>query len=427
MSKNHYTIRILPMGGFMSSLKIAKSFLKGHQIAFCGEWNVNYMFFDGPAQCERPPIIFLGGAFQKFSSFKKDVEYFTKYSSVYLVDLPGQGGNEQSAEGLSFSDLSDILHLFVSEKKLEKVTLVALSYGSAIGYQFASSYPNSIAKLILGGTTEKLRDSVRYLLEESLVSLAEGRMEDFSAGVVLNLLNFSRRSEIPGGEILIKSLYKNMKKLSGEDCRRYIENTKRLLALDSLTGHPICETLVVAGEYDNFTTPFECFKVAKRAPNSCFAIIKGVDHLGPYQKKELVNRVYLDFLEGERLQSGNECEVYRSDSYPRSLRQIEPRFNYKTWASLQSKVHGISVPIKIVDINQFGCCIEGESLTESLIGRMDLTLKLPWDEVEMEGIIFMKDENLFRVIFKRYDFEQGLKTERFIQDIVDSEECCLAA
>jgi hypothetical protein len=58
---------------------------------------------------------------------------------------------------------------------------------------------------------------------------------------------------------------------------------------------------------------------------------------------------------------------------------------------------------------------------------MDLSVTLPLDGVEFEGVIFMNDQGLYRMIFKRYNISKELKLEKFVQDIMDSEEFCVAS
>ena len=284
----------------MNSLEFASKFLTPPLTIQVGDWTINYLGFTKPKNAHKNPIVILGGAFQKFYSFKKDVQTLMEEFPVYLVDLPGQGGNEQFAEALGFEDYADLLLGWVERMGIDKITPIALSYGSAIGYYYASKYPDKTDKLILGGTTAKLRDSVRSLLEESLYALERGEMKDFSAGVVLNLLNFSKRDQIQGAEFLSKTLYRSMQKLSDTDKEKYIHNTIRLLNLEKLPLGPSCETLVLAGEFDHFTTPAECFSVSKLCYNSTFGIVKNTDHLAPYEKKDLVNKIYKKFLNGEK-------------------------------------------------------------------------------------------------------------------------------
>jgi hypothetical protein len=83
--------------------------------------------------------------------------------------------------------------------------------------------------------------------------------------------------------------------------------------------------------------------------------------------------------------------------------------------------------VKLLDINQFGCCLMSDDIPESFLGRMDLSVTLPLDGVEFEGVIFMNDQGLYRMIFKRYNISKELKLEKFVQDIMDSEEFCVAS
>ncbi len=171
---------------------------------------VKYLNFSRPKTCHKSPIVFLGGAFQKFHSFKKDVELLSDVHPILLVELPGFGSSSETGSDLTFEDLADILCQFMDQMGIEKITPVASSFASAIAYSYASKYPDRTEKLILGGTTPKVRESIRLLLEESIVSVNEGKIEEFSARIVLNLLNFYRRHEIKGSQLFQQGLYSIM-------------------------------------------------------------------------------------------------------------------------------------------------------------------------------------------------------------------------
>lgn len=387
---------------------------------------VHYLSFSRPKTAHKIPIVIIGGAFQKFHSFKKDVEFLADVHPLYLVELPGQGGNDDLGEDLGFEELADILCGFMDQIGIEKITPIALSYGSAIGYFFASKYPTRVDKLILGGTTPEVRESVRLLLGESIKSLNEGNLEQFSAGVVLNLLNFYRRHEIKGADLLQKGLYRNMLKLGTMDLVRYEVNTKRLLSLKELPEGPKCETLVLVGEYDNFTTPAESFAVARLCENSTFGIISNTDHLAPYQNKKLVNKLYKKFLAGIPINGTSGVKVYNKSEYPVMLQRLEPRFEVNDMTVLEAE--DSFYPVNIINISTSGIMLDKSMSGDLPIKNNNLRIQLPYKDLEMDLFLMDEREQTVRGVFKRYNFGKCRELEEFVRFIgIQQEGFCGAA
>ncbi|MCF8058725.1 MAG: alpha/beta hydrolase [Bacteriovoracaceae bacterium] len=395
--------------------------LQSHKsVTVKGGWQVNYLAFAQESFPGRSPLVILGGAFQKFHSFKKEVEQLSVHLPVILVDLPGQGSNDQEAKDIGFDVYADILASFLDELKIPKITPVALSYGSAIGFTFAGKYPEKTDRLILGGTTPKLRKSVRILLEESLIALDEGRLKDFSTGVILNLFNYSQRKRTRIPRMLIRGFHKSLMALSENDKDRYRSNTQRLLDLDGLVGEsPTCETLVIAGEYDNFTTPSECLAVANRCTNVLVAVLRDCDHLAPFVKKELMINTYKEFaLDGKIYQSEGIHPFYDKE-IPIEKKILEPRWLYEGPVILKNPTTGWQKEVKIIDLNSYGVCInyDGEYLGSDKL--RDLRVELPDENLSLETIFFDSGRKGLRGVFKRYDFDTYDRVEKFIKKLGD--------
>lgn len=386
------------------------------QEIWCGPWKVHYQYFCNPGKEHLPPMMILGGAFQKFQAFKKDVRILRREFPVLLVDLPGQGGNDQLSGDMTFEMLSDLLVDFLDKVDIEKVTPIALSYGSAIGYFLAKNHPDRIHKLILGGTTTELRASVTLLLEESIRALREDQMEDFASGVVLNLMNYSKRKEIKGGEIIGKKLLHNIQNLTENEKVRYIHNTKRLMNMTLPEEVLDVETLVMVGEYDNFTTPHECFNVSRRFKGSQFAIVHGADHLASYERKEAVNESFLTFNLGKDLRKISGVTLWDKREYPPELRQLDPRFEVGVQAFLDAE-NGLVIPVIVRDINHHGVKLESSFFEACAYEQKSWKLKIPILDVSHEVILFEQEGMEFRGIFKKCCLESNLEMERMVSQL----------
>lgn len=380
---------------------------------------IEYMGFCLPENAGKTPVVFLGGAFQNFFSFKKDVQVLVTDHPIILIDLPSQGSNAQLCEHFEFEDFATLLAKFMDHFKIPKITPIGLSYGSATAFYLASLYPEKVEKLIMGGTTPRVRDSYRALLEDSMELLLKGEMDIFSQGAVMNLINYSKRAITKIPERVIKGFYKNMLSLKENDKLRYVHNTRRLLRLDGVHGNPTCPALVLTGEYDNFTTPYENYLMSQKIAGAHFILIKESDHLANLEKRDEVIASYQMFLKGHDLNLLEGITVMDPQKMQDLDRRLDPRLrpsnpNVVLVDGLKNEFRG-----QITDISYQGCQISlDEGLLSSSIDRTSY-LELRMEEADDLGLTahILRDEGALHCIFRRGDFQQGVMLENYLQHL----------
>lgn len=378
-------------------------------------WNIEYLGFCLPENQGKTPVVFMGGAFQSFFSFKKDVQVLLQDFPVLLIDLPSQGSNAQLAAQLEFEDFAELMIKFLDHFEIPVITPIGLSYGSATAFYLASLYPQRIEKLIMGGTTPRVRDSYRVLLEDSIEILKDGEMELFSQGAVMNLINYSKRHITKISERVIKGFYKNMMGLSPNDKQRYIDNTQRLLRLNGVHGTPKCEALVLTGEFDNFTTPYENFLMSQKIPQSTFILINESDHLANLEKRDAVIASYQIFLKGYDLNLLEGIQVMNSDHMDQRERRLDKRYALENRHIFLRDSKQQSFKAELKDISYHGCKIGLDKEQREKIDRSKyLHLELP----ELEGLgltaHILNESDDLHCIFRRGDFGQGQELELYL-------------
>lgn len=406
----------------------SKSAFTNPHVMEIGNWKVNYISFTRPTNAHKSPIILLGGAFHTFASLQYEAENLSKDSPVYLVDLPGLGGNLQAAPDLSIEDYAHLIKTFCDNLGIDRTSLIGLSYSSAIAFTFASLYPDRMHKLVLGGITSRLRDSVKHLLEESLHMLTVNELDRFASGIVLNMMNFSQRHNISGSDQVHSNLYQNIVSFNNHDMARYRANLARLIEQDGLPRSPQCPVLVISGEFDNFTTPYENFQVARNCPNSSYVVVKGSDHMVSHEKTEVMTRLYRRFIADQPLNRMKDVELLEKKEFPREKIRLEPRYLLNDVGYLDSG-NGVFVPVNIVDINNFGCRLYTSFKDHRSLKRsQQFILHIPTEDMQMEMIIFKQAENgHFRGIFKHKTFERTKLFEGFIEKVASSCSSAYAA
>lgn len=220
---------------------------------------------------------------------------------MILLDLPSQGGNLQLAAELSLEDLADLIAAFAEQLGLPPLMPIGLSYGSALAALFAARHPRRCARLLLAGITAFGRPGARLLLEEALARLDEGDQSAFAHGVLTGLINPLQLERTGVSPVFRKAMLRQLQRLTAAEIERYRQNSRRLLAFGGFERHPTCPTLVLAGEYDHFTQPWEHAVFAHACGNAEFALIHDADHLAQFERREACARLYGPFLRGEAL------------------------------------------------------------------------------------------------------------------------------
>ena len=343
-----------------NSLKQAPS------IQMIGRYKLEFHLFSQPENVGRTPVVFLGGAFQSFTSFKSEVELVYQTHPVILLDLPSQGSNDQLAPELDLKDFSSLLKGFFEVQGVEQVIMVGISYGSAMATLFAAEYPDFVQRLLVSGITCFRRDTLVLLLEDSLNLLAQGELKAFAATAVSNLINHNRMQETEVGKTYRRLLYRQVARLNDNEQKRYAQNTQRLLRFDGFTKFPTCPTLVATGEFDNFTLPEENAAFAASCADAQFAVIEDADHLSQFERRDITSDLFYRFILDQSIEGIAGTRLFQ-DSYFSQERRLQPRLTLENDnAILVDETTGIEHDIRIVDINFSGCQIN--------LNHSDLTL-----------------------------------------------------
>jgi pimeloyl-ACP methyl ester carboxylesterase len=331
------------------------------QILEIGQWRLHYLAFAQRDDDPRSPVLLLGGAFQSFRSFAGDVGELLTEHPVILLDLPSQGSNLQLAPELSLAQLADLIAAFAEHLQLPPLMPIGLSYGSALAALFAARHPQHCARLLLSGITALARQGARLLLEEGLSLLAEGRSAAFAQAALTGLLNPLQQRDTGVSPVFRKALLRQMQRLTPAEVERYRQNTRRLLSFSGFERYPSCPTLLLAGEHDHFTQPWEHARFAAACSNADCVIIHHADHLAQFERREACARLYSPFLRGEALPiaSPGATRLARNQLLQLNKRHEQRRPALNQRASLWHADAG-EWPINIVELGFFGGLLQGQ-------------------------------------------------------------------
>ena len=386
-----------------------------------GDLTIVYKSIVYPQNAHKTPVILLSGILSSQEELTIEAKSLAQEFPVYTVDLPGLGRNFKQAKEVSLLENTDyavILKKFFDYLGLETVYLVGQSSSASIAFTFASCFEECVKKLILSGITDQLRESVGFILGEAVGFLEKEEKEKFASSIVLNMMNFSKRKKVQKSRELKQSLYDSLRTCDDNGKQCYRANFLRLKNQRELPKAPQCEVLILAGEYDNFTTPFESFEVSKKCPNSTFVLIKEADHMVTQEKRDVVTRVYRRYLNDASLKRMKDVEYFRKKDFPLERIRMEPRWFLNDTGFLDYG-EGNCIPINVVDINNFGCRIFTSSSDHKTFSRKSkFVLHIPKEDIKVEVFIFKHAVNgHLRGIFKHYTFNKVKEFESSIDKV----------
>ncbi len=367
------------------------------------------------------PLVVLPGHLHTEKNIMSMITALSKFSPVILVEMPGWG--ENSSHALNDVDSADILAKFFEERGLRGANLLALGDSTAMAYFFAYMYPRWPGKLVLSGVAARLRDAVRTLFKGNVEALANGKQESFITGMHSGILNHSKRTQIQNYQLAKESLYETLKvETANEDPENGINRLNRYLTRDDLPDGVKVPTLLIAGEYDPYTSVHDHFLVARRCESAHLAVISGTDHLCVIQKPNEFSMTVLSFLVKGSVSPMAGVRVHDSNEIPGYLRQIYPRVHLDEIGFIESK-SGAPIPINIKDMNIYGCQLFTLFSKHRAFNETRLTLRLTTSDVEdfkLDLSFFSQNRGTFKGVFHHtsMDLLESLETmlERFQQE-----------
>lgn len=97
-------------------------------------------------------LVFLNGLTQSTVSWLFVLPYFKEKYKIILLDFIFQGQSDKAEHWRDFDQhANDVKHV-LQQEKINKATIIGLSYGSMVAQNFAVNHPNFVNKLILIST-----------------------------------------------------------------------------------------------------------------------------------------------------------------------------------------------------------------------------------------------------------------------------------
>ena len=113
-------------------------------------------------------VTFFHGIGGSSLTFKKQLDYFSKYYNLLLIDLHGHGLSRSTPlnakHNPTYREIAqDVVHV-LNRLKIDKTHLVGISLGSIICHAVADFAPQRIISAVLGGAVVKFGGGAKILI-----------------------------------------------------------------------------------------------------------------------------------------------------------------------------------------------------------------------------------------------------------------------
>lgn len=219
-------------------------------------------------------LLFLHGYLSCKESFINQINYFSKFYTVYAVDLSGFGKNPPLTKPYSLDDYILDLLLFIKEKNIKNFDIIAHSFG--VRLVLKSQELRSLAdKLVFtGGAGLKPKRSIKYYFKVYLYKLLKRLCPN---GKRLNSFGSKEYKDLP---LINKQSYV---KIVNEHLDYTLTNIKN-------------KTLIINGTLDSTTPKYMAKKMHKYVKGSVLIFIKDAGHFAFIDKANAFNIIVKEFL-----------------------------------------------------------------------------------------------------------------------------------
>jgi pimeloyl-ACP methyl ester carboxylesterase len=248
------------------------------------------------------PFLILNGIMMSTKSWEPFMESFSENNMCIRLDFIDQGQSDKLASSVYTQDLQvQIIEALIKELKLNKVSLVGISYGGEVALEFAVKHPNLVDRLVLFNTAAYTSP---WLAEIGYKWNSIGRTRDgktyyqatipaiYSPSFYEARLDWMKKRE----EILLP-IFSNPDFL---DAMERLTNSAEHFDVRDQLDQITAPTLIVAADED-YLTPMNNQKyLAEHIKDSSLVILPGVGHASMYEKPLMFVSLLLGFINAKQ-------------------------------------------------------------------------------------------------------------------------------
>ena len=251
-------------------------------------------------QGQGKPLFFIHGSQMNLYDWRNNIDYFSKFYTVYAVDMIGSGFSDKPKVKYSPKYYADFILQLLDYYNIEKASFFGSSWGGGHVLYFSLLNPERVEKMIMSSPTgyahkETLLEKIlkKYILGEITMLLGNRiiikkelkSMFTDKTKVSKELINsVFKPIYMKGGIHAVLSAYRN-------DDFSFVKNN-----LENIS-RPV---MIIWGRDDIVHSKQAMKQIVERIPNSTFINLENTGHLPHEEKATVFNKFAKDFLESEK-------------------------------------------------------------------------------------------------------------------------------
>ena len=250
-----------------------------------------------------PPLLMIMGTSGSYGLWGDLVPVLAESHRVVVYDARGLGGSSRGSARISMAQLADDALALMDALSIERADVIGWSLGSATAQELALAAPERVGAMVLYGTWARTDGFGRAMLAALSAPWRAGDLG--SAFAALGLAFSPELQDSPEFEPMMESMVP-MFPSTPEQMATTVEQWDADLAHDTADrlGQIEAPTLVIVGEQDLLTPPWQGRKVAEAIPGADFHLITGPgsSHAAHIERPDEFNDAVTEFLERSPLQ-----------------------------------------------------------------------------------------------------------------------------
>lgn len=226
-------------------------------------------------------ILFLHGWGCNKEIFKQNIDYVSKFMTVYAIDLPGFGKSEEPKEIWNVDNYVDLVIEFIEKMEIKKLSILGHSYGGRIIIKLVNRKNSNfkVDKLVLidaAGIKKETKTTLSQKIYKNIVPIINKISPKLVNKIKSKIGSTDYRNATPMmRDILVKSV--------NEDLKDLIPNIKN-------------STLIIWGENDLDVPYSDAIYMNENIKDSGIVKVENSAHFPFIDEPILVNKVLESFL-----------------------------------------------------------------------------------------------------------------------------------
>jgi pimeloyl-ACP methyl ester carboxylesterase len=256
-----------------------------------GRFEIPYRVYENDA----PTLICLNGIQQSMAMWQGFVARFARDHRIILFNFPGQG-KARALSGpvrASLDEEVDILSQVIKATHVNHdVSLCTASWGGIVALAFASKYPHTVKRLLLGSIGTRPNQKMIETIQKGCAIGTEDR-EQF-AQILID--SFGQR--LPAS--VKKKIAMQFRTINKETLQSFCEHGLEVISVKTVSDHIDLkniqvETVLLRGEEDSIVDLEDVVFLSSQIPNCQLKVIQNVGHF-LHLENELVFDIYRELL-----------------------------------------------------------------------------------------------------------------------------------